>query len=30
MLKVEFEKMRDKMKNDMESAKQDVAQNEQS
>ena len=30
MLKVEFEKMRDKMKNDMESTKQDVAQNEQS
>ena len=30
MLKVEFEKMRDKMKNDMESTKQDVAKNEQS
>ena len=30
MLKVEFQKMRDEMKNDMESSKQDVAQNEQS
>ena len=30
MLKVEFQKMRDEMKNDMESSKQDVAKNEQS
>jgi hypothetical protein len=30
MLKVEFQKMKDEMKNDMESSKQDVAQNEQS
>ena len=30
MLKVEIQKMRDEMKNDMESSKQDVAQNEQS
>ena len=30
MLKVEFQKMRDEMKNDMESSKEDVAKNEQS
>ena len=30
MLKVEFQKMRDEMKNDIESSKQDVAKNEQS
>jgi len=30
MLKVEFQKMRDEMKNDMKSTKQDIVQNEQS
>mgnify|MGYP003641214049 FL=1 len=29
MLKVEFEKMRDQMKMDMETTKEDVAKNEQ-